>query len=1112
MPAIYYAVENGNHALIRKLHQYGAKIDFVLKVGYDQKSLLQAAYDNRDFTAIKLLIELGVDMDALVFGDKSLLSKFFDELAERGNVDLLDKLIKLGVDIEVKDNWGNDLLTRAIKSKKFELVEYFIKSGFEVSQLKININKSFLKFLESKKTRSDFNYYNEFVFLFNYGLLADDLIEKILEKICTAEINIELLKFAFDYGYSLNFFDDSFIEKYLRKKYSLFGNSDVDKLPELKQFFLDPENIKIRDENLKDKISKRSENIANYQDKFQQRKNFQKNIIAAIKNADLNNFNKLLSTNDFDINFISDSGDNPLLSALENDQPLMIDGLKKYDVNPNVTLKQLVRQDKEYLLEALIGQDFKIKLRFNELHSNKSLLHIASCHKSLKTIEALVKKYNFDINLINSKKMTALCYAAKNNDFETVKFLMSLGAKINISNPIRFAALNNNIEMLSFLFDHGASIIDPFEYYEPYLLTLCAQKNYYQIIDFLVKKGFDVNFDGFIGSPIFAAVDNNCKETLQVLITNGANVNFRKSLHENLLIRAVRSRSYSVIEDLVKAKVNINEIVESFGLSCIASAIENDDSKMIELLIANGADPNLKIYTRLPNDLPNDDNKFGYGTFIEMVLKKSFVDPEVLRVLIEGGAKFSQCYTCPLYIILQKPLFPEDRSQTCDELLKILIENGYDINAEINFKSINSSHNPTYPLDFFCRFAKYNDNDPRGDHYEMILALIRNGADINKLNHRQYSALHECCFNGYVEGVKILLDNQANPRLFGDNGLTPLHLAICYGHQKIISEFFQRGHSYQIQDINNLIRIIDQNMKKKASNFMFESVILEMNDENYREFLSFFMRFDLGSFIQCLNDENLLCFYNLIALEVRSNRMHDNDDQLFHQINDELMSRNLALGDGNNYLRDKFQLIQRFQDLYFEQNQNFDLKDLRIMELALSKINHLDQSQLSLELNLLDLADFLLIALDQEKHPYIYDALSGIIKTRSKPQHIVTREGFVNNYSLKDEKIFFLKEIKKKMINCADFSDQDIVQALWLITPNLSLKKFRNILLASKNFFEAKGILELKDDIMKYLLPTDEKLPSSIFLLSDDDKSKRFVSILSAQFTGGKKTATAVSV
>ena len=96
---------------------------------------------------------------------------------------------------------------------------------------------------------------------------------------------------------------------------------------------------------------------------------------------------------------------------------------------------------------------------------------------------------------------------------------------------------------------------------------------------------------------------------------------------------------------------------------------------------------------------------------------------------------------------------------------KILIDAGADLDANskngANLKPINSA-------------AACRDLDAA---YQMVSALLGNGADISAKQNGGFTALHSAAANGNVRLVKLLLEKGADPHVLSDDKKTPLQFA-----------------------------------------------------------------------------------------------------------------------------------------------------------------------------------------------------------------------------------------------------------------------------------------------------------------------------------------------
>ena len=68
-------------------------------------------------------------------------------------------------------------------------------------------------------------------------------------------------------------------------------------------------------------------------------------------------------------------------------------------------------------------------------------------------------------------------------------------------------------------------------------------------------------------------------------------------------------------------------------------------------------------------------------------------------------------------------------------------------------------------------------SNPHGQR-EVVLLLVRNGADPNVLDSTGVAPLHRAVRTRSSEAVLTLIENGADPRLMNKSGSTPLHLAV----------------------------------------------------------------------------------------------------------------------------------------------------------------------------------------------------------------------------------------------------------------------------------------------------------------------------------------------
>ena len=138
------------------------------------------------------------------------------------------------------------------------------------------------------------------------------------------------------------------------------------------------------------------------------------------------------------------------------------------------------------------------------------------------------------------------------------------------------------------------------------------------------------------------------------------------------------------------------------------------------------------------------------------------------------------------------------------EVVKILIENGADINAKDNGGTtalMNASTEDDYINYEICKLliengANVNDKDLQGanaliyastfGNYETVKLLIENGVEINTQNKDGYTALMEAAISDDEEIVKLLIENGADINIKNNDGKTALDFAEENDYKNII--------------------------------------------------------------------------------------------------------------------------------------------------------------------------------------------------------------------------------------------------------------------------------------------------------------------------------------
>lgn len=293
-------------------------------------------------------------------------------------------------------------------------------------------------------------------------------------------------------------------------------------------------------------------------------------------------------------------------------------------------------------------------------------------------------------------------------------------------------------------------------------LIFCEEK----IVNFLLEKGADCNKKGMGGKvPLMFAKD---KDTMQLLIAKGANIEERDEKGLTPLMEACKEGNFEAAKYLISLGVNLN-VADNQEVTPLKYAALKKNYSLVELLIDNGADINAKnsqgITTLISsfnlNDLYLVNLLINKGADINskdnegsVPLVYSFHNFNIFKLLIEKGAnpneKDNNGKAILKYVLnAQKNKYP---------MIKLLIDSGADVN---------SKDKEGITLLMYAATGDLN----------IVKLLIERGADIDAKDNNGGTALNYAINGKKFEIFKFLIDQRANYSNWY-YGLKPIHQAI----------------------------------------------------------------------------------------------------------------------------------------------------------------------------------------------------------------------------------------------------------------------------------------------------------------------------------------------
>ena len=418
-------------------------------------------------------------------------------------------------------------------------------------------------------------------------------------------------------------------------------------------------------------------------------------------------------------------------------------------------------------------------------------------------VRALLKQ-RVDVNAPQADGMTALHWAAYQDDLEIVSLLVRAGANVNAASrygvtPLSLACTNGNSAMVELLLESRADPNTSLPGGETPLMT-AARTGALASVKALLARGAPVDSkDERRGQTalIWAAAEGHAA-VVQTLIDAGADFRTRLLSGFTPLLFAVREGRIDVVRALLKAGADVNETVPvegrrrgyggrlpSAGASPLLVAVMNAHFELAAQLLDAGANPNADLtgYTvlhamtavRKPGVGDNDPAPEGSGNMSSL---------ELVKKLVARGANVNARMTkranlnnTRAHEIGATPFFLA--ALTADaELMRTLASLGAD-------PALTNAENST-PLMAAAGLATRSPGEDAGTESEVLEAVqvaLDLGADINAVDNNGETAMHAAAYKNLPKVVKFLAAKGAKIAVWNRNdkfGWTPLAIAVGY--------------------------------------------------------------------------------------------------------------------------------------------------------------------------------------------------------------------------------------------------------------------------------------------------------------------------------------------
>ncbi|HAW07821.1 MAG TPA: hypothetical protein DCW42_01415 [Bacteroidetes bacterium] len=397
-------------------------------------------------------------------------------------------------------------------------------------------------------------------------------------------------------------------------------------------------------------------------------------------------------------------------------------------------------------------------------------------------IGAIESKYNYlvkllldggaDVNIEDKNGMTPLKAAIRFEQKDVIELLLEKGADINAEDkkgrtPLISAIINDQKNMVKFLIDRGANIdFGNNDIKKPFNMPISFKINGLQKLSQLfsrkvVKKKAE-NYHRAL--PLIAAISNNKKDIVELLIANGANTNAECERGETPLLVAIYYNLKNIVELLINSGGDINAI-NKFGTTPLLGAIWDNQKDIVELLIARGV--NINAVSKL--SVEHNPIKIEITPLIAAIQRDKI---DIVELLISKGVNinfFSKKIETPLKTaIIRNNL----------NMVELLLSNGADVHLKGNER---------YPPIFCAEYLGFRDIEYLLRRYEKNIPYVNFQ---NKYNS-QYKATDGHRVRSRAE---LVIDNWLyNNRIFHEY---EKYLPVV---EKVLSDFYLPEHDIYIE-------------------------------------------------------------------------------------------------------------------------------------------------------------------------------------------------------------------------------------------------------------------------------------------------------------------------
>ena len=412
------------------------------------------------------------------------------------------------------------------------------------------------------------------------------------------------------------------------------------------------------------------------------------------------------------------------------------------------------------------------------------------------------------VNTTEADGMTALHWAVRADDFDTVRLLIKAGANVSATNrygvtPLSLAAINGNATIAKLLLEAGANANALGPDGET-VLMIAARAGNAGVVNALLDKGVNPNAaEAWQGQTalMWAATENH-GAAIKALAAHGADLGARSkelSFPEyryetngmavfqlpkggwTALMYAARQNSMEAVNALADVKADLNAQTKQEGTTALQIAIINIHYDLANLLLERGADPNVTDSTGMTALYAAVDMRAPANmmTRPEPHLRDSLDALGIIQSLLAHGANPN--------LQLRKPIIGRHQNLVGDGQLSdgttALARAAKTADIPVMKALLDAGADPTLALANRTTTAMIAaaGTAPEPKVLEAVTMLVEHGVDVNAFNANGQTVLHNAATRGQNSVIEYAAAKGAKLDRRDKQGRTPLDIALGVG-------------------------------------------------------------------------------------------------------------------------------------------------------------------------------------------------------------------------------------------------------------------------------------------------------------------------------------------